>query len=350
MKDFTKYNLKLGGGDDDDEVDISLKKEIIEDYYEGTIIGKGAFGSAMLCEKKSENNCKYVIKIIDLSKVKDQVKKSRLYDIMMNEIFILDILREKCEKYIMCYIKSFIKSPFIYIVCEYLENYNTLDKIFKEKLNHIEKIEIYAKLYNNLILGLEKIHSLNICHRDIKPENIMYNKITYDIKYIDFGFSAIFIDNVSRTTLNKRAGTPNYFYPELLKNNTITFDLLMKADYFSLGMVFFELLSNGSLIYRFIDKHGVYNDAQDVYDFNSNKNLNMIIGSVLFKPIFALENNILNYSMITNLRYESFTTLLNIKRPISIPNQENTIFSFPTRSQPTEPKQLYNGGISRKKK
>jgi hypothetical protein len=88
-------------------------------------------------------------------------------------------------------------------------------------------------------------------------------------------------------------------------------------------------------------------------DFNSNKNLNMIIGSVLFNPIFALENNILNYSMITNLRYESFTKLLNIKRPISIPilipNQENTIFSFPTLTQSTEPKQLYNGGISRKK-
>ncbi len=46
---------------------INIQKNIVEDYYEGTLLGKGGFGSALLCNKQSENNAKYVIKVIDLS-------------------------------------------------------------------------------------------------------------------------------------------------------------------------------------------------------------------------------------------------------------------------------------------
>lgn len=83
------------------EATISVQKNIIEDYYEGKVLGQGAFSKALLCNKQTENNKPYVIKVMDFSQ---DPNKSKTYALMMNEIFILDVLRNSCDEYIMCYI------------------------------------------------------------------------------------------------------------------------------------------------------------------------------------------------------------------------------------------------------
>lgn len=292
--------------DGNEDPQINIQKNIIEDYYEGTLLGKGAFGSAFLCNKQSENNAKYVIKVIDLSKITKYAVKRKMYDSVMNEIFILSILRAHCDEYIMCYVKSIILDPIIYIVCEYLENYNTLDKLFLDN-----SVETIAKICNNLLLGLKKLHSLNVCHRDIKPANIMYNVESLNIKYIDFGFSTLSIDNTIKSNTSRKVGTPNYLYPGLYTPVDLTFELLQRADNFSLGMVFFTLLTKGKVVQLYLKMNLRSHD--DVFEFNSD--LQNHIQNPLLNPIYVLENQIMEYSKNNNLDYVDFATLMGLTRP-----------------------------------
>lgn len=305
MSKFSKYNLILEGGNGKEGA-INIENKIVDDYYEGTLLGKGAFGSAMLCNRLSENNAKYVIKIIDFSKIPEKSKPAN-YNLITNEIFILDILRTSCDEYIMCYIKTLFQGPFVYIVCEYLENYNTLDKIFQTEYS----VETIAKLCNNLTLGLEKIHSLNICHRDIKPQNIMYNFDTNKIKYIDFGFSVLAIDGTIKPNI-ALAGTPNYIYPPMRHSSVFTFDMLKQADKFALGMVIFLLLSKGKTIFTYINERPA-KEITELYRFNEN--LYQQVSSPRLNDIFVLENELEKYDTEHGLTYVSFTTLMGLQKP-----------------------------------
>jgi serine/threonine protein kinase len=295
--------------------EVKIEENIAEDYYIGKVLGKGNFGTALLCRKQSENNAKYVIKKLDFSKIPDN-KKSKSFDNISNEIYILDILRPHCGEYIMCYIKTIIQDPFIYIVCEFLENFSPLNDIFDE----VSSFVILARLCNNLLVGLEKIHSLNVCHRDIKPQNIMYNIHTFDIKYIDFGFSLAFVGNITKSGVAVSTGTPNYLYPPFYPGNTyppITFDIMKLADRFSLGMLFFVLISRGKTIASVVLKKRITVDQ--LYEFNEQLNVHML-NPVLYE-YFKRENKIAKYAVDNGLKYEYFTTLMGLtNRPVIVDN------------------------------
>lgn len=72
-------------------------------------------------------------------------------------------------------------------------------------------------------------------HRDIKPDNIMIGN-DGEVKLIDFGLSMI---REGQSNKLRSAGSPYYFAPEV-------FDGVYgnKCDIWSLGVSFYELLSN----------------------------------------------------------------------------------------------------------
>lgn len=285
-------------------------------------MGKGAFSTAVLCNKRNENNGKYVIKIMDTTAMASKYKtKQMMYDAISNEIFILDILRTHCEKYIMCYVKTIIEGPTLYIVCEYLENYKSLDTIYKTDYH---SVDVLAKLYNNLLMGMDKIHSLNICHRDIKPANIMYNTQTYDIKFIDFGMSLLFINDITRPNVILSAGTPNYLYPPFyaanlrIANVPITMDNVKKADNFALGMVVFMLLSKGKTMIQYVDKVRKP-DRDDILNFNEN--MDEEYNKPILHPIYRLENQVAKYARENNMMHKYFSDLFELTSRPDVPDE-----------------------------
>ena len=70
-------------------------------------------------------------------------------------------------------------------------------------------------------------------HRDLKPENILLDK-DYNIKLCDFGWSALYADDVLRETM---CGTFEYMAPEIYKRKNQT----KKTDVWSLGILLYEL-------------------------------------------------------------------------------------------------------------
>lgn len=84
--------------------------------------------------------------------------------------------------------------------------------------------------------ALDYAHSQGVIHRDIKPANIMLLE-DGRVKVTDFGI-ALVVDE-SRTRTGLVMGTPNYMSPEQVAGA----DLDGRSDLFSLGIVFYEMLT-----------------------------------------------------------------------------------------------------------
>ena len=94
----------------------------------------------------------------------------------------------------------------------------------------------------------EKMNSLNIVHRDISPQNII---ISYEgtVKLIDFGIAKA-KSKSTKTQAGMLKGKFSYMSPEQVSGQPID----RRSDIFSLGVVFFEMLTGKRL---FLGKNDV---------------------------------------------------------------------------------------------
>ncbi len=120
-----------------------------------------------------------------------------------------------------------------YMAMEFLDG-EDLDRYCKKgNLLPIRKIlDIIAETAD----ALEYAHNNEVIHRDIKPANIMLLK-DGRIKVTDFGIAKSMSSSKTRSGII--LGTPNYMSPEQIMAGTID----ARSDIFSLGVVFYQLLT-----------------------------------------------------------------------------------------------------------
>ena len=129
----------------------------------------------------------------------------------------------------------------IHIVMEYV-SHGTLEDFCREESQALKESTVIY-IMQQLFQGINYLHKKGICHRDLKPMNILvedYN-IRNDpyVKITDFGFATIFGEDTE--TMNYKLGSPTYMAPELIKREEHN----EKVDVWALGIIAFQLLSNG---------------------------------------------------------------------------------------------------------
>jgi serine/threonine protein kinase len=98
--------------------------------------------------------------------------------------------------------------------------------------------------------ALQYAHDLGIVHRDIKPENILLDA-RGQVKIADFGLAKLVgraAAPLSLTGSHQVMGTVYYMAPEQLLRNQ---DIDHRADIYSLGVVFYEMLTGELPVGRF---------------------------------------------------------------------------------------------------
>ncbi len=87
--------------------------------------------------------------------------------------------------------------------------------------------------------GLDYAHRQGVVHRDIKPSNLLISAATGTIKVSDFGIAKLKDQTSDLTMTGSVVGSPHYLSPEQIRGD----DLDGRSDIFSLGVLFYEVLS-----------------------------------------------------------------------------------------------------------
>ena len=125
-----------------------------------------------------------------------------------------------------------------YLVMEYVDGLSLRQLLQRGRLAPEEALVIVPKI----CAALHFAHHLGIVHRDIKPENILLDK-SGQVKIADFGIAKILVpgaQDLSLTGGKDVVGTPHYMAPEQIEQPT---KVDHRADIFSLGVVFYEMLT-----------------------------------------------------------------------------------------------------------
>lgn len=121
----------------------------------------------------------------------------------------------------------------VYMCMELLEGIDLKDLIRSQTpTSLLQKLNLMEQICN----GLSFAHSKGIVHRDLKPGNIHILQGN-QVKVMDFGLARLASSEMTRTGLVM--GTPDYMSPEQVQAQKVD----ARSDVFSLGAVFYELLT-----------------------------------------------------------------------------------------------------------
>ncbi len=124
-----------------------------------------------------------------------------------------------------------------FFIMEYVDGLNLRQLEQAGKLSPREALQIVPQICE----ALQFAHDAGIVHRDIKPDNILLDK-KGRVKIADFGIAKIMggPPDAAAPKTQGAIGTPHYMAPEQVeKPQTVDH----RADIFSLGVVFYEMLT-----------------------------------------------------------------------------------------------------------
>ena len=152
-------------------------------------------------------------------------------------------------------------SQFYYLLMEFVDGVNLRQAMQAGRFTPDQALAIVPKICE----ALQFAHNEGILHRDIKPENILLDA-KGRVKIADFGIAKLMGNDgradllvsqaaqqhrptdVNLTEAGKTLGSPNYMAPEQLEHPG---EVDHRADIYSLGVVFYEMLTGELPLGRF---------------------------------------------------------------------------------------------------
>jgi predicted Ser/Thr protein kinase len=134
---------------------------------------------------------------------------------------------------------------YYYFVMEYVDGMNLRRLLNDQPVTPRQALDIVVQICT----ALQYAHDKGVVHRDIKPENILINK-EGQVKIADFGLAKLLgaAPDTALTMSQAAMGTFNYMAPEQRENAQ---KVDHRADIYSLGVVFYEMLTGEVPMGRF---------------------------------------------------------------------------------------------------
>jgi eukaryotic-like serine/threonine-protein kinase len=140
-----------------------------------------------------------------------------------------------------------------WFVMEYVEGTSLREAIRHKTLSPQEALAVVPQICD----ALQFAHDQGVVHRDIKPENLLIDK-RGRVKIADFGLAKLMgqpaeampdeTQPMELTGVNQVVGTPKYMAPEQIEGAK---QVDHRADIYSLGVVFYEMLTGELPLGRF---------------------------------------------------------------------------------------------------
>jgi serine/threonine protein kinase len=133
-----------------------------------------------------------------------------------------------------------------YLVLQFVDGANLRQLLRAGQLGPAEALRIVPQI----CAALQYAHEQGVVHRDIKPENILLDRRGH-VKIADFGLAKLVGPELTDRVLTGSGevmGTPHYMAPEQLER-PLAVD--HRADIYSLGVVFYEMLTGELPLGRF---------------------------------------------------------------------------------------------------
>ena len=173
------------------------------------------------------------------------------------------------------------------------------------------------KIFQQIIFGVEYLHTHQVCHRDLKPENILLDEEN-NVKLADFGLSNIMRDGIF---LYSSCGSPNYAAPELINGKYYNGSSI---DIWSCGVILYTLLT-GSLPFNEKQTAKLYNKIREC-KYVLPENLSDSAKDLIFR---MLQKDPLNRISISEIKqHKWFSNKLNLFQVI-----DNHRFIYGSRNQ-----------------
>lgn len=135
---------------------------------------------------------------------------------------------------------------FFYLMMEFVDGVNLRQAMNAGRFTPAEALNVVPHICD----ALQFAHAEGILHRDIKPANILMDS-KGRVKIADFGIAKIVGESTRGATLTASGyalGTPHYMAPEQIEKPN---EVDHRADIYSLGVVFYELLTGELPLGRF---------------------------------------------------------------------------------------------------
>ncbi|MCE9635653.1 MAG: serine/threonine protein kinase [Planctomycetes bacterium] len=133
-----------------------------------------------------------------------------------------------------------------WLVMEYVDGVNVREAMVSGQVGSAQALAIVPQICD----ALQYAHEHGVVHRDIKPENILLDKAGR-VKVADFGLAKLMdraVSDASLTGAGQVMGTLHYMAPEQWERPK---EVDHRADIYSLGVVFYEMLTGELPVGRF---------------------------------------------------------------------------------------------------
>lgn len=189
-------------------------------------LGEGAYGEVRLLVNRQTEEA-VAVKVVDTARAADcpeNIKKEVCVNKMLSHKSIVRFYGHRREGSVH------------YLFLEYCSGGELFDRIEPD----VGMPEMEAqKFFQQLIAGVEYLHSIGITHRDIKPENLLLDEGD-NLKISDFGLATVFRHRDKERLLMKMCGTLPYVAPELLAGSGFRAE---PVDIWSCGIVLTAMLA-----------------------------------------------------------------------------------------------------------